>query len=912
MTVAEWTGRAVARVVRACAGRPVVTVATALVLAAAALAYTGHALGFVTSHFRLLPQQARYVVSLRDALREFGELNDIIVVVEAAHPAEARGYAARLVQALGAGGGLGASRVVYRVDPALFRDRGLLYLSVDDLTRLRDRVQDSRELVEGYAAHPSLDRLLAGLNQQLAGAMLRGFFDIGLQGGSAADVRFLRAITDQIAGRLDGRPQYSSPWGAAFSLGRLDDGEAGYFLSADRRLLFIFVERQRREGDFADDREKVTALRSAIAALRGEFPGVRAGVTGAPAISNDEMASAFASSKVATALALAATLVLLIAAFRRVGRALVLLAVLVTSLCWSMGLVTLGVGHLSIFSVMFISIVVGIGIDYGIYFVYRYEEEAASASPAPALARAAERSGPGMLLGALTAAGTFYALMLTDFQGIREFGFVSGTAVVAAFVSMITLLPAVLVLTDGRRRPDPRAAARGAPVQEARWLARLTARPGPILVGAAVLTALAAVSASGVAFDYNLLNLQARGVESVLWEERILRQTGRSGFAALASAGTLEELQAKHAAFAALPSVSRVESVLQVLPDRQPDKRRLIGQIAPEVDGVVVAAAPASPAVGRVRAELEVLRRRLRIAAERAPEAARADLGALLASIDVALPRLAGSPDGAAAALEPFQRALRDDFAEKLGALQRSVDPPPVTIEELPAELRHRYVGRSGRFLLRIHPAVDIWQQAGAERFVRELRAVDADVTGPPVTSYEAIGYIRRGYFEGTIYALAVVGLVTFAVLRRLRSTLLALTPLGLGVVWTLGVMRLMGLPFNLANVWALPLVIGTAAEFGLNIFVRYAQGLEAGEPPLARSTVLAVVLSGLTTIGGFGSLMVADHRGIWSLGLLLTVGVTASLLASLVVLPALMTLFEPSGRSLGEDEARARQAAAP
>ena len=175
-------------------------------------------------------------------------------------------------------------------------------------------------------------------------------------------------------------------------------------------------------------------------------------MTGGPAISNDEMVTAFDDSKVATLLAFAFTMVLLVGAFRRVVKPVLMLATLVVSLAWSMGIITLVIGHLSIFSVMFISIVVGIGIDYGVYLLYRYRGGARrGSSPADALRRTAERAGPGMLLGALTATGAFFVLMLTDFQGIREFGFVAGTAIFMAFLSMVTLFPALLALVD--RRP---------------------------------------------------------------------------------------------------------------------------------------------------------------------------------------------------------------------------------------------------------------------------------------------------------------------------------------------------------------------------------------------------------------------------------------------------------------------------
>jgi predicted RND superfamily exporter protein len=129
-------------------------------------------------------------------------------------------------------------------------------------------------------------------------------------------------------------------------------------------------------------------------------------------------------------------------------------------------------------------------------------------------------------------------------------------------------------------------------------------------------------------------------------------------------------------------------------------------------------------------------------------------------------------------------------------------------------------------------------------------------------------------------------------VLRSARGTALSLTPVVLGVVWTLGVMRVLGLEFNLANVWALPLIIGTAAEYGLNIYVRFREGIAGGGARFPASVILGVILSWLTTIAGFGSLMVAHHHGIFTLGLLLSVGATASLGAALFVLPVLSGLF--------------------
>src|SRR5256886_10591752 len=175
------------------------------------------------------------------------------------------------------------------------------------------------------------------------------------------------------------------------------------------------------------------------------------------------MEAAFRDSKRATALAFALTLGVLAVAFRRVGMPLFVLATLAVSVCWSLGVVTLVVGHLSIFSIMFISIVVGLGTDYGIYLLFRNDEERRlGRSPREALETTAMRAGPGMLSGALTAAGTFYVLMLTDFPGIRELGFIAGTSIMLAWLSMMTLLPALVLVTgrghvERRRETGPQA-----------------------------------------------------------------------------------------------------------------------------------------------------------------------------------------------------------------------------------------------------------------------------------------------------------------------------------------------------------------------------------------------------------------------------------------------------------------------
>ncbi|OGK82242.1 MAG: hypothetical protein A2X52_18965 [Candidatus Rokubacteria bacterium GWC2_70_16] len=893
------TGRLLRSLVRASCRRPVLTVWLSLVLALTGTAYTVQGLRFKTSGRDVLPRDAGYVLRYVEYTREFGELEDIVVVVEAPSFEAAKDYASRLVQEL-RHSSVQFPRASYRIDPKRFEGRQLLYLSAAKLREIRDKIFDHQEFMESFAADPSLAQLVEGVNAQLAAAFVSNIFDLGLSDSQPTDTRFLRVLLEQIATRLDRPTPYRSPWGTLFSFGGEAPADAGYFLSEDKSLLFVLVETPKAEkGSFVGDQRAIDTVRSVIDRLRSVFPSVQAGVTGAPALSNDEMSAAFQDSQVATVLAFALTLLVMTLAFWRVGKPLLMLAVLAVSLAWSMGVIVLTVGHLTIFSVMFISIVVGIGIDYGIYFLFRYEEEIfLGRNLKEALELTAARSGPGMLLGALTAGGTFYVLVLTDFRGIQELGFIAGTSILLAWASMMTFFPALLVLIDRHHADRPRdQKPRAHQLERIRVpaLEHLTRFPVTVLVAAGALAAASVWVLPSVGFDYNMLNLQAKGTESVAWEKRILATTGRSGFNGLASAGSLEELRRKQEAFERLPSVSEVDSVLHLIPEEQGEKIALIKSFAPLVAPVKVGRSSAVD-LDRLAQAVRDLKRRLDLAASEAGEQLPKEIRQLREQTDVLLSRLASAErEMAEPALTHLQAQLYRDFVGKFHMLQRNLRPRPVELTDLPDELRRKFVGNSGRFLLQVHPKVDIWERAGAEQFVTELRSVDPDVTGAPIITYEAIRLMERAYVQGTVYAFILVGGLTFWMIRRVRLTLLALLPLGLGLLWTIGLMWVFELKFTMANVWGLPLIIGTSAEFGLNIVMRYLEGREHGGPLVARSTVMAVALNGLTTIVGFGSLMMAQHQGIFGLGLLLTLGSACGLLASLVVLPVVLRMLPRS-----------------
>jgi hopanoid biosynthesis associated RND transporter like protein HpnN len=890
------TGRLLRRLVRLACRRPRLTLLAAVLLALVSVVYAITTLTFATSTRALMPRNLPFIERYGAFDKEFGNLDDVAIVVEAPSLPEATVYANRLVREVKAAH-VPLSQINYRIDPKQFEGRALLYLSVDKLKEIRNRIFDYQDFMEAFASRPTLDQLVDGVATQIAHAFVGGFLDLGLsESKGSLDLKFVHDLVGQISSRLDRPGPYRSPWGALFSVGG-DSAGAGYFLSDDQRLLFILAQPEETgPGSFTNNRGAIEGIRDVVTRLKREFPDVNVGVTGKPALANDEMTAAFRDSERATVLAFALTLGLLLVAFARVGKPIVMLIVLTLSLCWSIGVATLVVGHLSLFSVMFISIVIGIGIDYGIYFLFRYEEELfLGRNLREAIEITAARTGPGVLLGAVTAAATFYVLILTDFRGLQELGFIAGTAILLAWFAMFTVFPATLVMMDRRHAARPRGTVpRGIALESIHvpLVDRLTSRPRLVLVLAGVLAAASAFAVGAVRFDYNLLNLQAHGTESVVWEKKILATSGRSGFAALSSADTLDELRQKHHAFRKLATVSEVDSALLLIPDDQPEKQKIIADFAPIVAPVRVSR-PLSVDPDRLVTALETLKRRFDIAAGEAPPGdTQRELTRVAEDIGRLVIKLRQTDNTSAeAALALLQRQVYRDFVTSFQRLQSNLNPRMIGLADVPPEIKRKFISDRGHFLLQIHPAVDIWDRDGARRFVAELRTVDADVTGTPIITYEAIRLMERAYKQGTVYAIVLVSGLTALMLRRVRETLLALSPLALGLIWTAGLMYVFNLKFNLGNVFGLPLILGAAAEYGLAIVLRFIEGRDHGGPLVARSTIMGVLVAGLTTVVGFGSLMLADHRGIFSLGLLLTLGTMASLFAALIVLPVLLRL---------------------
>jgi uncharacterized protein len=893
---------------------PFVVIGVAVLGVIVSLLLSATRLEFHTSHLDLVSSGNRYKQLDQAFGREFDDIPErVIVVIRGQDKNEAKTFATALAQRLE--GEPSIDKVLYRIPLDALQDKALLFLSYEELAELQRQLAQHQELFNEFAASPTLERLFHLINREITKALVShvftGFLEDERQVEKPLDLAFLLRLLRQ---HLDPQQPYHSLWQELFTSTPQGASHDGFLWSDDQQLLFVFANPKVAAGDVNPFRTAVQQIRQDVHALQQAYPDLEVGITGKAVLETDEMTSAQRDMTIATAISLVGVAILFGAFFRSMIRPGLTVLTLMLGVGWTLGFTTLTIGHLNIFTIVFAPMLIGLGIDStGIHFLTHYEaQRAAGKNVRQALEHTFLGTGGGIVIATLTTATAFFALILSDFLGLRELGFITGSGLMLILLATFTCLPALLVLEERWRGTKATLHAIGSAEEQAGYVERLYRYPWATLAVSTFLVILSLLALGKIGTDFNLLRLQSERNESVIWAERIFASTRRSVLMGEIMADSLADVERKVAALSRLPSVEKVDSILAVLPPEQERKLALIRELRPLLAEMTMQR-PDTEAI-----DLAALRSTLeRLDAKMAPgdeapqtppeEGLHQDLRETQQLIARFLQRTRAMPSAdIQSALLMFQRELRGDLADKLAILQRNLEAQPVTIEDLPPELRARYVGKTGKFRLFVLPTENVWEPLPLARFVRDIQAVDTDALGAPVTNFEYMETIKAGYSKASVYAMSGIVFLTFLMFRGGLSTILALVPLLVGSVWTLGLMVLFGVQFNMANLLFLPLIIGIGIDNGVHIVHSYrATGKYEGESvPLAKSTAKAIILAALTTIVGFGSLMISSHRGIYSLGLLVALGVGSVLIASLTTLPSLLAIL---GSAAGEHTVTSR-----
>jgi hypothetical protein len=811
--------------------------------------------------------------------------------------------------------------IVYRIDPGQFKKWVLYYLDKDKLDQITKRIEDHADLVQKMAENADVLNFFNLVNQEMASRMVgeffTGFLDDDTAKGSGKkdepmDLEFLIKVLDGLSQYVSGAPKYVSPWSSFFKSGAWDLEKEGYFWEGGKKFLIAAVMPSKIKDGVSKTQRSLGQLRKDIRALQASsFQDVEAGVTGQEALNNDEMTTAMDDMSTATILSLLGVMLLLVVFFRGIRHPVIITISLAVGLCWTFGWTAIFIGHLNILSIVFAPMLCGLGVDYGIHWFARFEEERNLTNGRLSIIKQVmDRSGPGILLAGLSTAFSFLPFILTGFRGLMELGMITGMGILFIILADFTVLPALSRYFSSERS---RGYAGDGTANQRKDLLRL-GRGGVrvVLATALVLCLVSSFGASRVQFDLNPLRLQSPNAESVVWEKLLVENSEHSLLSAAVLADSAEQAKAEAARIKSLPTVSDVDTVFTLLPEHQEEKVPVLRSILAAVPNLnqsvpKFAEGPSYASLSTkidpnahtmYQKELVDVLQRIRFKMQE-DQADKWGASKPLVQQMQTVRQLSGdivealqSSAEASRNLAEYRDRFRNDIVDKWTLLKESSSAAPMRVEDIPPKLKDQFL-QGNKYLIRIYPKESIWDEGALARFVTDIRTVEPDVVGDPVSLFVFSSAFKKASIAASIYALIAISLLLTFTLRSLPLMLVSLIPLGVGTLWTVGIMGATGFDFNLANSIFMPLVVGAGVEYAIIILHRWGEG-KVGYGHLPFSTGKGVILAALTTTVGFGTLMISHHRGIFSLGFVAWAGSICVLVSALFILPAILSGMRP------------------
>ncbi|HBG05989.1 MAG TPA: transporter, partial [Geobacter sp.] len=453
---------------------------------------------------------------------------------------------------------------------------------------------------------------------------------------------------------------------------------------------------------------------------------------------------------------------------------------------------------------------------------------------------------------------------------------------------------AMLVLLARHRKPRRAGSAR-VDSRKARLSALLFGHPGIVMAATAVCCAASLYPLSRISFDYNLMNLQAKGLESVSYAYKLMKSKENTGYFAVVTAGSAAEAAQKSKTLEALPTVDHVVTLNSMIPERQEEKLAELAAIREELSGVNPGKYEEDLSLMELPTVFENFRNsavklKAKLEEEQRPEAKQ--VAGFLAILDAFFAKLEKERDrNAVGMLQQFQGGMFAELPQKIALLKESLNASPVSEADIPPELRSRFVGKSGKFMLQVAPKGEIFNREPLKAFLDDVRRVEPHATGEPVMVYESMTVMRDAYRLAFIYAFAAIVVILLIAFRSVKFALIGLIPLVVGILFMIAGMWLFGISFNSANIIVMPLVLGIAVDSGIYIINRYRREDGSAGSVVTSSTGVGVLLNTLTIMASFGALMVAHHQGVFSIGAVMSLGMVACQIAFMITLPAVLTL---------------------
>jgi hopanoid biosynthesis associated RND transporter like protein HpnN len=617
--------------------------------------------------------------------------------------------------------------------------------------------------------------------------------------------------------------------------------------------------------------------------------GVSVRITGNPALNYEEMIGIAWDVGEAGFFCFALVVAILVVALRSIKLVFAAVIALLSGLIWTLAFAAFAVGHLNLISVTFAVLFIGLGVDFAIHLGMSYADLLHAGKTNLQAQEAAVRNvGSSLVLCTVTTAIGFFVFIPTDYRGVAELGLISGAGMFIILFITLTLMPALLftwLAPSERERSSSELRFRN------HWWAHLD-RYGAWVRRSAALAGIGALALLPQArFDENVINMRNPGTESVQAFNDLLQQSGMaSPWFLNVVAPNLEAAQRLAARLDELESVANTVTLADYVPSDQEEKRAILADIGyffpppaassdrsppRSVDDQISALRELYAYLGRtegVRAKSPLLD---------SMRLLRTELAHFLEKIE--------ANENPEVALANLEKILLSGFADQMRRLRIALEPGELALADLPAPLVKRMIAADGSARIQVYPRESLIDEMAFSQFVADVQEVAPNAAGVAINLVGFANATKSSFQQALISALIAIAALLWLLWRRTSDVLLVLAPLILSSLLTCAAMVLLDLPFNFANVIVIPLLIGVGANSGIHLVHRSKYIATREEDLLATTTARAVFYSALTTAVSFGSLVFSSHRGMASLGIVLSIGMFLTIVCTLIVLPALL-----------------------
>ncbi|SVA11406.1 uncharacterized protein METZ01_LOCUS64260 [marine metagenome] len=675
-----------------------------------------------------------------------------------------------------------------------------------------------------------------------------------------------------------------------------------YMLSPDKDMILILIEPTfNMMIDPAELQRSVNGIEKIIKEASTSY-GVTAGLTGSIVLGRDEYEAFTSDSWTVSILALIGIFILFVISFRMWVSPLLAILTVIMGVTWAMGFSSFLVEYLSMMTAMMSVILIGLGIDFSVHIISGYTEKRNQGLDIQiSIQETLLRFGPGIITGGITTGLAFLTLMISETVGMQEMGLMAGVGLIFTMLATIIILPTMLIIRERLLKNFNKSLSpKDVSYPFLGMIAEFTAKYRWIMgISFLLFTGFLLKRAVNMSVDYNYLNMEPVGLESIKLQEELIEAFDLSSDFVMFTTDNLDDARELTRKAREMETTGWVESISDYLPDSDGLEKqyRFLKDLRRNLERREIRKQMSSHDVKMYRKELErleaniielqdlaflggqdkVYNKAVKLVGEAGDSLARGNITQFINALDTGLTKIE---------LTYFQQEFSTAFKSTIIDMANT---EPLTLDNLPSDIKNRFTGKSGNiFIINVYPEKNIWEDARfLYRFTEEATELSEKATGLPPIFVELMDIMSKDGKKATYLAIIAVFLVLLLDFRSLKYALVGMVPLIFGAIWMTGIMEISGLQFTMMNILAVPLIIGIGIDDGVHILHRWK--MEKNLDIVYRSTGKAILLTSLTTMLGFGSLWFATYRGLGSMGIALFIGVGTCFLATLFIIPAIL-----------------------